>query len=204
MTMARARERIALGGGRPQFIGSPTTVADEMERWVAHGDIDGFLLMPLAQPAGFTELERPAAARAAAARAARTARRRPGAHGARAVHRRRPPPPARLAPGAAGLTAHRGGPLQFEERHRARRRLAHRPAPSSTNERSSRAAVPGARAPVDVEVGARRGRSRRVRSAMVGTSRNSSPLHARPSVSTAWRGLHAVQVLETLWHITRS
>lgn len=56
MTVAAARERIAHGGGRPQFMGSPATVADEIERWVAHGDIDGFLFMPVVQPVGFAEL----------------------------------------------------------------------------------------------------------------------------------------------------
>lgn len=56
MTVARARQRIALGGGRPQFTGSPVKVADEIERWVGHGDIDGFLFMPLVQPVGFGEL----------------------------------------------------------------------------------------------------------------------------------------------------
>lgn len=56
MTVARARERIARGGGRPQFCGSATTVANDIERWVEHGDIDGFLFMPVVQPKGFAEL----------------------------------------------------------------------------------------------------------------------------------------------------
>ena len=56
MTVARARERIARGGGRPQFCGSPATVADEIERWVAQGNIDGFLFMPVVQPKAFADL----------------------------------------------------------------------------------------------------------------------------------------------------
>ena len=56
MTVARARERIARGGGRPQFCGSPTTVADEIERWIEPGGIDGFLFMPVPQPGGFADL----------------------------------------------------------------------------------------------------------------------------------------------------
>jgi FMN-dependent oxidoreductase (nitrilotriacetate monooxygenase family) len=56
MTVAQARERIAMRGGRADLCGSPTTVADEIERWVAEGDLDGFLFMPVVQPRGFTEL----------------------------------------------------------------------------------------------------------------------------------------------------
>jgi FMN-dependent oxidoreductase (nitrilotriacetate monooxygenase family) len=32
----------AVGGMGPVFVGSPATVADEMERWVAEADVDGF------------------------------------------------------------------------------------------------------------------------------------------------------------------
>ena len=56
MTIAAARERIARGGGRPQFLGSPTTVADQIEEWIAPGGIDGFLFMPVPQPGGFADL----------------------------------------------------------------------------------------------------------------------------------------------------
>lgn len=56
MTIAAARERIARGGGRPQFCGSPATVADQIEQWIEPGGIDGFLFMPLPQPVAFAEL----------------------------------------------------------------------------------------------------------------------------------------------------
>jgi alkanesulfonate monooxygenase len=54
--VAQARERIARGGGRPQFCGSPTTVADEIEQWVEAAALDGLLFMPVPQPVGFAEL----------------------------------------------------------------------------------------------------------------------------------------------------
>jgi FMN-dependent oxidoreductase (nitrilotriacetate monooxygenase family) len=33
---------VGVGGGGPVIIGSPTTVADELERWIEAGDLDGF------------------------------------------------------------------------------------------------------------------------------------------------------------------
>jgi FMN-dependent oxidoreductase (nitrilotriacetate monooxygenase family) len=33
---------VGVGGGGPVLVGSPETVADELERWMAEGDIDGF------------------------------------------------------------------------------------------------------------------------------------------------------------------
>jgi len=37
-------EHLILGGNGPKIIGSPTTVADELEKWVEVADIDGFNL----------------------------------------------------------------------------------------------------------------------------------------------------------------
>ena len=35
-------EFVAIGGGGPVIVGSPSTVADELERWMIVGDLDGF------------------------------------------------------------------------------------------------------------------------------------------------------------------
>ena len=37
----------------PKIIGSPATVADEIERWVDETDCDGINLVPVNQPSGF-------------------------------------------------------------------------------------------------------------------------------------------------------
>lgn len=41
---------LAVGGATPVIVGSPTTVADELERWLTVGDIDGFNLTSIHMP----------------------------------------------------------------------------------------------------------------------------------------------------------
>jgi FMN-dependent oxidoreductase (nitrilotriacetate monooxygenase family) len=54
-TVEAIGEFISIGSIMPKVIGSPTTVADELERWMDGSDIDGFNLVPVNQPSGFTE-----------------------------------------------------------------------------------------------------------------------------------------------------
>ena len=54
-TVREMGEWISLGSIMPKIIGSPATVADELERWIEETDIDGFNLVPLVQPAGFRD-----------------------------------------------------------------------------------------------------------------------------------------------------
>lgn len=49
-TVRRVAEEWAFGGPGPTIVGSPTTVADEMERWMDVGGIDGFNLVRLEDP----------------------------------------------------------------------------------------------------------------------------------------------------------
>lgn len=46
---------LAAGGGHATFIGTPESVADEIERWVDAGAADGFNLMPPTLPGGITD-----------------------------------------------------------------------------------------------------------------------------------------------------
>jgi FMN-dependent oxidoreductase (nitrilotriacetate monooxygenase family) len=46
---------LAAGGGHATFVGTPESVADEIERWVDAGAADGFNLMPPTLPGGITE-----------------------------------------------------------------------------------------------------------------------------------------------------
>ena len=48
-------EFISIGSIMPKVIGSPETVADELERWVDETDCDGFNLVPVNQSIGFME-----------------------------------------------------------------------------------------------------------------------------------------------------
>ena len=48
-------EFMSIGSVNPQIIGSPETVANELERWVDDGGCDGFTLIPVNQPSGFTD-----------------------------------------------------------------------------------------------------------------------------------------------------
>lgn len=49
-------ERASSGGLAPLMIGSPTTVADEMERWMKEADIDGFTIAQMTTPGTFTDI----------------------------------------------------------------------------------------------------------------------------------------------------
>ena len=48
-------ELISIGSVMPKIVGSPQTVADELERWMAVTDCDGFNLVPVTQPSGFRD-----------------------------------------------------------------------------------------------------------------------------------------------------
>ena len=54
-TLAAMGEQISLASVMPKFIGSPTSIADEMEHWMSECDIDGFNLAPIVQPTGFND-----------------------------------------------------------------------------------------------------------------------------------------------------
>ncbi|KAL2192823.1 luciferase-like domain-containing protein [Corynascus similis CBS 632.67] len=49
-------ERAAIGGLGPVAVGSPATVADEMERWIREADIDGFNIAYVTTPGTFEEV----------------------------------------------------------------------------------------------------------------------------------------------------
>ena len=53
--VAELGETLAIGSGFPKLIGSPVTVADELERWVDETDVDGFNISAVVQPSGFTD-----------------------------------------------------------------------------------------------------------------------------------------------------
>jgi alkanesulfonate monooxygenase SsuD/methylene tetrahydromethanopterin reductase-like flavin-dependent oxidoreductase (luciferase family) len=55
-TPRKIAERAAVGGLAPLIIGSPTTVADEMERWITEGDIDGFTLVHATTPGTYEDV----------------------------------------------------------------------------------------------------------------------------------------------------
>jgi len=48
-------EYVGIGGIGPVIVGSPTTVADELERWIEVGGIDGFNLAYVVTPGSFEE-----------------------------------------------------------------------------------------------------------------------------------------------------
>ncbi|BCJ56599.1 LLM class flavin-dependent oxidoreductase [Micromonospora endophytica] len=48
-------EFVGVGGGGPLFVGSPTTVADELERWMDEADLDGFNLADPVPPVTFRD-----------------------------------------------------------------------------------------------------------------------------------------------------
>ena len=49
-------EKAAIGGLGPVGIGSPQTVADEMERWIREADLDGFNIGYVTTPGTFEEV----------------------------------------------------------------------------------------------------------------------------------------------------
>ena len=54
-TLDAIGEFMEIGSVFPKIIGSPATVADELERWMDETDVDGFNVHAVVQPAGFTE-----------------------------------------------------------------------------------------------------------------------------------------------------
>lgn len=52
-TVGEIGEFLSIGSVMPKIIGSPATVADEIERWVEETDCDGINLVPVNQPSGF-------------------------------------------------------------------------------------------------------------------------------------------------------
>jgi len=54
-TLDEIGEFMSIGSIFPKIIGSPKTVADELERWMDETDIDGFNLTTITQPSGFVE-----------------------------------------------------------------------------------------------------------------------------------------------------
>ena len=57
-TVGDLAEFVAIGGRGPVIVGSPTTVADELERWAEESGVDGFNICAAVRPA---DLERSAA-----------------------------------------------------------------------------------------------------------------------------------------------
>jgi alkanesulfonate monooxygenase SsuD/methylene tetrahydromethanopterin reductase-like flavin-dependent oxidoreductase (luciferase family) len=49
-------EKASIGGLGPVSVGSPTTVADEMERWVKEADVDGFNIGYVTTPGSFEDV----------------------------------------------------------------------------------------------------------------------------------------------------
>jgi alkanesulfonate monooxygenase SsuD/methylene tetrahydromethanopterin reductase-like flavin-dependent oxidoreductase (luciferase family) len=54
-TVQEIGEYMSLGSVMPKVVGSPQTVADELERWMDESGCDGFNLVPVTQPLGFAE-----------------------------------------------------------------------------------------------------------------------------------------------------
>ncbi|MSR14046.1 MAG: LLM class flavin-dependent oxidoreductase [Gammaproteobacteria bacterium] len=54
-TLEDIGEFLSIGSVMPKIVGSPQTVADELERWMDEGGCDGFNLVPVTQPHGFAE-----------------------------------------------------------------------------------------------------------------------------------------------------
>ena len=49
---------VAIGGRGPVIVGSPETIADELERWIAVADVDGFNLSSAVRPADLEDFAR--------------------------------------------------------------------------------------------------------------------------------------------------
>ena len=47
--------RLAAGGGHCTMVGTPETIADQIEHWMDHGGADGFNLMPPTLPGGIED-----------------------------------------------------------------------------------------------------------------------------------------------------
>ncbi|HEY0228200.1 MAG TPA: NtaA/DmoA family FMN-dependent monooxygenase, partial [Mycobacterium sp.] len=57
-TARELAEEIGIGGRGPVLTGSPTEVADELERWVDEADVDGFNLAYVTTPGTFVDFAR--------------------------------------------------------------------------------------------------------------------------------------------------
>jgi alkanesulfonate monooxygenase SsuD/methylene tetrahydromethanopterin reductase-like flavin-dependent oxidoreductase (luciferase family) len=55
-TVRQAAEHVCIGGIGPVFVGSPATVADQMEDWIEATDIDGFNLAFAVRPETFADV----------------------------------------------------------------------------------------------------------------------------------------------------
>jgi FMN-dependent oxidoreductase (nitrilotriacetate monooxygenase family) len=55
-TKRRIVEYLSIGGLGAKIVGSPTTVADELERWVDVADVDGFNLAHIVNPGTFEDI----------------------------------------------------------------------------------------------------------------------------------------------------
>ena len=54
-TLQEAAEHISLGSVMPKLVGSPKSIADQLEQWMEETDCDGFNLSAITQPSGFTD-----------------------------------------------------------------------------------------------------------------------------------------------------
>ncbi|MDN6180188.1 MAG: LLM class flavin-dependent oxidoreductase [Halomonas subglaciescola] len=54
-TLRQLLGRLAAGGGHCTMVGTPESIADEMQRWVEQGGADGFNLMPPALPSSIED-----------------------------------------------------------------------------------------------------------------------------------------------------
>lgn len=55
-TKSRIVDFLLLGGMMPKIVGSPTTIADELERWAELADVDGFNLSHITNPGSFEDI----------------------------------------------------------------------------------------------------------------------------------------------------
>lgn len=55
-TKSRIADYLTLGGMMPTIVGNPATVVDEMERWAAVADVDGFNLAHCTNPGSFEDI----------------------------------------------------------------------------------------------------------------------------------------------------
>jgi alkanesulfonate monooxygenase len=55
-TVRQAAEHVCIGGIGPVFVGSPASVADQMERWIEATEIDGFNLCYAVRPETFVDV----------------------------------------------------------------------------------------------------------------------------------------------------
>jgi len=55
-TVRQVAEHVAIGGISPIIVGSPATVADRLEEWIAETDLDGFNLTFVVRPETFVDV----------------------------------------------------------------------------------------------------------------------------------------------------